>query len=96
NMALQDFFDHTGLDGSSAGDRIETTGYDFSAWAENIAVGYLTPEAVVEGWMNSPGHRANILDPNLQEIGVGYYFLENDTGSVNFNNYWTQVFGTPL
>ncbi|NER08303.1 MAG: hypothetical protein F6K17_40045, partial [Okeania sp. SIO3C4] len=96
NMALQDFFEHTGLDGLSAGDRIEATGYDFSAWAENIAAGYLTPEEVVEGWMNSPGHRANILDPNLQEIGVGYYFLENDTGNVNFNHYWTQVFGTPL
>ena len=94
NMALQDFFDHTGLDGLSAGDRIEATGYDFSAWGENIGAGYLTPEEVVEGWMDSPGHRANILDPNFLEIGVGYYFLENDTGSVNFNHYWTQVFGT--
>ena len=95
NMAVQDFLEHTGLDGSSAGDRIEATGYEFSAWAENIAGGYQTPEAVVEGWMNSEGHRANIVNPNLQEIGIGYYFLEEDTGSINFNHYWTQVFGTP-
>lgn len=96
NMALQDFFDHTGLDGSSLGDRVNAAGYDFSRAAENIAAGNPTPEGVVEGWMNSPGHRANILNPDLQEIGVGYFFLENDTGSVNFNHYWTQVFGTSL
>ncbi|MGD1702432.1 CAP domain-containing protein [Dapis sp. BLCC M229] len=96
NMAELDFFDHTGLDGSSAGDRIEATGYDFSAWAENIAAGQQTPEAVVAAWMGSDGHRANILNPDLEEIGVGYYFLEDDTGSVNANHYWTQVFGTPF
>ncbi len=96
NMAEQDFLEHTGLDGSSAGDRIEATGYEFSAWAENIAGGHQTPQAVVEGWMNSEGHRVNILNPDLEEIGVGYYFLAEDTGSVNLNHYWTQVFGTPL
>ena len=96
NMAALDFFDHTGLDGSSAGDRIEDTGYDFLAWAENIAAGQQTPEAVVEAWMSSDGHRANILNPELKEIGVGYYFLEEDTGNVNANHYWTQVFGTPF
>lgn len=96
NMAGQDFLDHTGLDGSSPGDRIKATGYDFSAWAENIAGGYQTPEGVVEGWMNSKGHRANILNPNLEEIGIGYYFLAEDTGSTNFNHYWNQLFGTPL
>ncbi|MGD1716639.1 CAP domain-containing protein [Dapis sp. BLCC M172] len=96
NMAELDFFEHTGLDGSSAGDRIAATGYDFSAWAENIAAGQQTPEAVVEAWMGSDGHRANILNPNLEEIGIGYYFLEEDTGSVNANHYWTQVFGTPF
>ena len=95
NMAVQDFFQHAGLDGSSAGDRIEATGYDFSRWAENIAAGYQTPEAVVQSWMNSTGHRANILNPDLQEIGVGYYFLKEDTGNINYNHYWTQVFGTP-
>jgi serralysin len=96
NMALQDFFSHTGKDGSSLGSRISATGYQFSAAAENIAGGSSTPEQVVSSWMNSSGHRANILNPNLKEIGIGYYFLADDTGSVNFNHYWTQVFATSL
>jgi len=96
NMALQDFFSHTGKDGSSLGSRISATGYQFSAAAENIAAGSSTPEQVVSSWMNSSGHRANILNPNLKEIGIGYYFLADDTGKVNFNHYWTQVFGTSL
>jgi uncharacterized protein YkwD len=96
NMALQDFFSHTGKDGSSLGSRISATGYKFSAAAENIAAGSSTPQQVVSSWMNSSGHRANILNPNLKEIGIGYYFLADDTGSVNFNHYWTQVFATSL
>jgi serralysin len=96
NMALQDFFSHTGKDGSSLASRITATGYQFSAAAENIAAGSSTPEQVVSSWMNSSGHRANILNPNLKEIGIGYYFLADDTGSVNFNHYWTQVFATSL
>ena len=98
NMALQDFFGHTGKDGSSFTSRITTTGYKFAdgAAAENIGVGYSTPEEVIEGWINSPRHGANILNPNLKEIGIGYYFLADDTGSVDFNHYWTQVFATSL
>ncbi|XZN89893.1 MAG: CAP domain-containing protein [Microcoleus sp.] len=96
NMALQDFFSHTGKDGSSIGSRITATGYKFSAAAENIAAGSSTPEQVVASWMNSAGHRANILDPKLKEIGIGYYFLANDTGTENWNHYWTQVFATSL
>ncbi|MEG4007177.1 CAP domain-containing protein [Microcoleus sp. Pol11C1] len=96
NMALQDFFSHTGKDGSSLGSRISATGYQFSAAAENIAAGYSTPEQVVSSWMNSSGHRANILNPNLKEIGIGYYFLADDTGTENWNHYWTQVFATSL
>ncbi|MEG3888198.1 CAP domain-containing protein, partial [Microcoleus sp. herbarium19] len=96
NMAVQDFFDHTGKDGSSMGSRITATGYKFSSAAENIGAGSSTPEAVVASWMNSSGHRANILSPNLKEIGIGHYFLANDTGSVNFKHYWTQVFARSL
>ena len=95
SMAVDDFFSHTGADGSSVGDRVRETGYNYSTAGENIAAGQRTAEDVVEGWMNSPGHRANILNPNYTEIGVGYELLENDTGSVNYNRYWTQVFGTP-
>jgi hypothetical protein len=94
SMALDDFFSHTGSDGSSMSDRIANQGYNFSYAAENIGVGYANPEAAIEGWMNSTGHRENLLNSNLTEIGVGYYYLENDPGQVTYNHYWTQVFGT--
>jgi uncharacterized protein YkwD len=96
NMAMQDFFSHTGVDGTQPWDRMTAAGYRWSQAAENIAAGQQTPEAVVDAWINSPGHRANILNANLREIGVGYYELANDTGSVNYGRYWTQDFGTAL
>ena len=95
DMAMQDFFDHIALDGSEPWDRMTRAGYQYSVAAENIAAGFLTPEKVVEAWMESPGHRANILAPDVEEIGVGYYYLPSDRGSVNYKHYWTQVFGTP-
>jgi uncharacterized protein YkwD len=95
DMALNDFFSHVGSNGSTFTERIEATGYQWSNAAENIAAGYSSPEAVVEGWMNSQGHRDNILNCALREIGVGYYYLANDTGEVNYRHYWTQVFATP-
>jgi uncharacterized protein YkwD len=95
DMALNDFFSHTGSDGSNPGNRIRAVGYAYRGWAENIAAAYSTAEAVMNAWMNSAGHRANILDCDLQEIGVGHYYLQNDTGQVNYNHYWTQVFGIP-
>ena len=94
SMAKDDFFSHTGKNGSSVGDRVRDTGYNYLRVGENIAAGYSTASAVVSGWMNSSGHRANILNPNYTEIGIGYEFLQADTGSVNYNHYWTQVFGT--
>jgi uncharacterized protein YkwD len=93
DMALHDFFAHKGSNGSSMGDRAKASGYQFSRLGENIAAGYATPEDVVQGWMNSPGHRANILNPSYREIGIGYYYLANDTGNVNEHFYWTQDFG---
>jgi hypothetical protein len=93
NMAILDFYDHTGLDGSRPSERALSKGYEASFVGENIGAGYVTPEDVVNGWMNSPGHRDNILNPSYNEIGVGYYFLENDTGNTNYNSYWTQKFG---
>jgi uncharacterized protein YkwD len=96
DMAHNDFFSHTGSDGSSPWDRIQDTGYQYSTAAENAAAGYSSPQSVVDGWMNSQGHRDNILNCNLLEIGVGYYYLQNDTGEENYNHYWTQVFASPL
>lgn len=95
DMANNDFFSHTGSNGSSPGDRVDAQGYNWSTWGENIAAGYSSPAAVMNGWMNSSGHRQNILNCNYTEIGVGYIFNANDTGSVNYRHYWTQVFGRP-
>lgn len=95
DMALNDFFSHTGSDGSQPWDRMTRAGYNWSQAAENIAAGYPSPESVVQGWMNCPGHRGNILNCNLRDTGVGYYYLAQDTGTVNYHHYWTQVFGTP-
>ena len=70
-------------------------GYQWSGAGENIAAGYASPEDVMDGWMNSQGHRANILNCAFRDIGVGYVYLANDTGQVNYRHYWTQDFGTP-
>lgn len=98
DMAQNDFFSHTGSDGSSLSERLHRAGYRFSAAAENLAAGTTTPERTVDGWVNetppNDGHRRNILNCELREIGVGYVYLANDTGNVNYNYYWTQDFGT--
>lgn len=95
NMALQDFVSHTGADGSEPSDRIRATGFQITGlWGENIFIGGSTPEQAVNWWMNSPDHRASILDSDFTQIGVGHYFLANDTGNENWNHYWTQVFSS--
>ena len=96
NMAKEDFFAHQDKQGNNIGDRAKKVGYGFSKLGENIAAGQTTPEAVVAAWMNSSGHRRNILNPDYSDIGIGYEYLGNDTGKINYNHYWTQVFGTPL
>ncbi|GAB1540464.1 hypothetical protein NUACC21_31330 [Scytonema sp. NUACC21] len=82
-MAERGVLSHTGPDGSQAWDRAKEVGYEAFMMAENIAAGQRTPEQVVQGWMNSSGHRANMLNPNYTEIGVGYH-----------NKYWVQNFGS--
>jgi uncharacterized protein YkwD len=69
--------------------RDSQAGYSgWTALGENIAAGYPTPEAVVAGWMASPGHRANILSPNFTEMGVGV-----SSALTSLGTYWTQEFG---
>lgn len=96
DMAVNDFFSHTGSDGSTVGDRLRRVGYSYSYAAENIAAGSSTARAVMRQWMNSSGHRANILSRNVTEIGIGYYFQANDGGNEPWGHYWTQNFGDPL
>ncbi|MGD1715613.1 CAP domain-containing protein [Dapis sp. BLCC M172] len=95
DMGDQDFFDHRNPNnGLTSGERATAAGYQGSRIAENIGAGYTTPEDLVRGWMNSDqGHRETILNPDLEHIGVGYYYLPNDSGSVNRQHYWTAVFG---
>ena len=81
-MAINRRISHRGSDGSSMVDRVETTGYQPRYLAENVASAQSTPQDVLSSWMSSSGHRRNILNPNYNEIGVGYY-----------NGYWTQIFG---
>lgn len=79
-------FPHTRPDGRNFSTALTDTGITFRSSGENIAWGQRSPEEVVKAWMNSEGHRANILNTNFTKIGVGYY--QNGAG----RNYWTQLF----
>jgi uncharacterized protein YkwD len=88
DMVKQRFFSHTGSGGSTFAAREATAGYPRqSASGENIAWGFRTPRDVVTGWMNSPGHRANILNCGSAAVGVG--LAHTAAGAA----YWTQDFG---
>ncbi|ONH24446.1 CAP domain-containing protein [Pseudofrankia asymbiotica] len=87
DMAQKNYFSHTSLDGRSFADRIRATGFPGTSIAENIAAGGTTAAQTVEMWMNSEGHRANILNCSYTHIGVGYA----EGGSYRY--YWTQDFG---
>lgn len=94
DMLAQDYFDHTGRNGSKPWDRARALGYSANTIGENIAAGYGTAAAVVQGWIDSPGHRANLLNFRYTEMGLGYRSSSQDTGLVNYGNYWTQMFGS--
>ncbi len=86
DMAQNNFFSHTNLKGQSPFDRMKAFGISYSYAAENIAAGQKTPESVMNSWMNSEGHRNNILNGNLTRLGVGY------VKGGSYGHYWTQVF----
>ena len=79
-------FSHTRPDGSSCFTILEEFGISYRAAGENIAMGQRTPEGVMDGWMNSSGHRANILNGTFTSIGVGYYV--DGAGAA----HWVQIF----
>ncbi|MBN0049100.1 sigma-70 family RNA polymerase sigma factor [Streptomyces actuosus] len=87
DMAARRFFDHTNPDGADPGQRITDAGYRWSTYGENIAMGQQTPQSVMDSWMNSPGHRANILNCSFKNIGVG---VHQGSGGP----WWTQDFGS--
>ncbi|GFH76589.1 MULTISPECIES: CAP domain-containing protein [Streptomyces] len=85
DMAARGFFDHTDPDGDSPWDRAEQAGVT-GLGGENIARGQANAQSVMDSWMNSPGHRANILNCDYKTLGVGVHFAEGGP-------WWTQNFG---
>ncbi|GAA4610341.1 uncharacterized protein YkwD [Actinoplanes octamycinicus] len=89
DMARRDYFEHASPDGDRAGDRVSEAGYSWRWYGENIARGQDSPWEAMDGWMNSPEHRENILDCKLDQMGVGLALDRDHTP------YWVQDFATP-
>lgn len=88
DMASNNFFSHTGSDGSRAGNRITAQGYNFLSWGENIAAGQQTAVDVIAAWLNSPGHRDNMRGRSFTDAAIGQ--VKGGTGA-DFSSYWTMV-----
>jgi uncharacterized protein YkwD len=84
DMSKQNYFSHTGLDGSRPTQRLNRVGYKYGYAGENIAQGQETPEEVVNGWLGSEGHCTNIMSSNFSHSGIGRYA-----------NTWSQTFASP-
>jgi uncharacterized protein YkwD len=91
DMADHNFFEHTGSDGSHPSDRVTRVGYRWRTVAENIAAGARDADSVVRGWLNSPGHCANIMGAQYREMGVAYVYDKKSDAGI----YWSQVFASP-
>lgn len=91
HMARHNYFSHGGSDGSTPAQRVARAGYAYRATGENIAAGPLTPDAAVNGWINSAPHCANLMNPAYTEMGIAFAINPASDAGV----YWVQVFGTP-
>lgn len=91
DMAANRFLNHTGSDGSSPGGRLARVNYDNWGWAENIAQGQANVAEVMDGWLKSDGHCANIMSPTQKVFGSAY----NANPGSRFQTYWTQLFAIP-
>lgn len=92
DMTQHNFFNHTGSDSSTAGTRVDETGYDWRAVGENIAAGQLTAADVVSGWLSSPGHCRNLMNSAFTEVAVT---CAQDSGT-DYTRYCTNVLATSL
>jgi len=90
DMATNDYFSHTARDGSTPAQRVTRAGYHYRVTGENIAAGQRSPEDAVAGWIKSPGHCANLMNPAYQEMAVA---VAVDARS-QMGIYWVQQFGT--
>jgi uncharacterized protein YkwD len=91
DMARRKYFAHASPEGEEVQDRVKVEGYSYSTVGENIAVGQRNVAEVMKAWMNSPGHRANILLPAYSHFGLGYFTGEHE-GQTSI--FWTQNFGS--
>ena len=91
DMAAHDYFSHAGRDGSTPAARVTRAGYRWRAAGENIAAGPPTPEAVMNGWLASPEHCANLMSADYTEMGVAYAVNPNSASGI----YWVQEFAAP-
>ena len=91
DMAARGSLDHQGSDGTRSGERITRAGYLWQAAGENIAAGQRDADAVVAGWLTSPGHCATLMGSYFTETGIGFALAPTKNPSI----YWTQVFATP-
>jgi len=98
-MAEQNFFGHSGKDGSRFSSRIKGQGYSYRTAAENIAAGQKSAAQVVSSWLKSAGHRRNILNCRMTETGVAVVYQADDRpirgNPAPLRYYWVQVFATP-
>ncbi|WP_229258063.1 CAP domain-containing protein [Duganella margarita] len=92
DMASQRYFAHVAKDGSDVGVRSRRNNYNWSRIGENIAFGMNTPQEAVAGWLSSPGHCLNIMNPGLTEMGAAYAVTPQKQAGLT---YWTQVLGKP-
>ena len=92
DMARHGSLEHIGSDGSRPATRVACTGYKWRNVAENIAAGAPDVESVVEDWIGSPGHCANLMDRRFTQMGIAFVVNEKSAAEI----YWAQVFGTPL
>jgi uncharacterized protein YkwD len=91
-LAAQSNISHTGPDGSNPGDRLRRCGYRWRSYGENLAAGQSSAEEVVAAWMASPGHRRNILNAKVREIGIGHTYRANDPG--RYYDYYVMEAGS--
>ena len=85
DMRHRNTMTHYGKDGKDPGNRLSKAGYKWLTYAENVAMGQQNEEEVMKSWLKSPGHCANIMNPNVTEVGVA-----------RSGDYWTQLFAAPL
>ncbi len=91
DMATYNFFGHTGSDGLRAGDRLLANGYDWHFYGENLGAGFVFAEEALEGFLESPSHCKNIMNPQATTFGSYRMFVDLD-----YFSYWTQLISAPM